>query len=154
RRGGSRAARWMAPRSSSRRAASSASTRESRIEVLPVGELFAQQEDVVGLQVPNDRLSQRLPLGTKLPVRQLGQLPRVGLAAEQGREDLAGREAAHIGDDRGELNVGVLEDGLQPVGESGPLVDAVDAGAGQVAQVALGGGGDEAGARAARGAAT
>ncbi len=64
-----------------------------------MGELLAQQEDVVGLQPANDCLGQRVPLGPQLPMRQLGQCLRVGLAVEQALQNLPCREAAHLGDD-------------------------------------------------------
>jgi hypothetical protein len=91
--------------------------RNRRVEVLQVGKLLTQPEDVVGLQPTNDRLCERLPLGPQLPARQLSQRPRVGLAAEQALQDLPGREPAHVGDDCGQLAVGVLKDRLQPIGQ-------------------------------------
>jgi hypothetical protein len=94
---------------------------------------------VVGFPPANDGLGKGLPLGAQLPVCQLGQRPRVGLAAAQARENLPRREAAHLGDDGSELAVGVLEDGLQPIGQPCSFVDQVDAITGQVAQVALSG---------------
>lgn len=113
-------------------------------EVLQVGELLAQQKDVVGLQPPDDRLGERVPLGPQLPPRQLGQRPGVGFAVEQALQDLARREPAHIGDHCGELDVGVLQHRLQPIGQPCPLVDEVDTIAREVAQVTLSGRRDEA----------
>jgi len=63
-------------------------THNSSIQVLKVGELLTQQEDMVSLQSANDRLGERVPLGTQLPTRQLGERPRVGLAVEQSLQDL------------------------------------------------------------------
>ncbi len=63
----------MASCSAARRASSSASSRSNgRIQVVQVGKLLAQQEDVVRLQPTNDRLGERLPLGAQSPARQLG----------------------------------------------------------------------------------
>jgi hypothetical protein len=100
----------------------------------------------MGLQPTNDRLGERIPLGAQLPARQLGQRPRIGFAFEQPLQDRAGREATHIGDHCGELDIGGLQHRLPPVGESCPLAGEVNAVARQIAQVALGGGGDAAGA--------
>ena len=91
------------------------------------------------LQPTNDGLGERLPLGPQPPARQLGQRLCVRLALEQPLQDLARREAAHVGDDRGELDVGVLQHRLQPVDEPCPLVNEVDAIAREVAQVTLSG---------------
>ena len=46
--------------------------RDRRIQVLQVGERLTEQKDVVRLQPTNDRLGERVPLGTEIPVRQLG----------------------------------------------------------------------------------
>jgi hypothetical protein len=42
-------------------------------------------------------------------------------------------EPAYVGDNHGELAVGVLEDGLQPIGQPRSLVDEVNAVAGEIA---------------------
>ena len=79
----------------------SVQTRNGGIQIVQMGELLTQQEDVVLLQPTNDRLGEGLPLGSQLPARQLGQRLRVRLALEQPLQDLSRRKAAHVGDDRG-----------------------------------------------------
>jgi hypothetical protein len=92
-------------------------------------------------------LGERVALGPQLPTRQLSQRPRIGLAASRpSRRWRISRaaEPAHVGDHRSELAIGVLQHRLQPVGQPRPLIDEVDAIAGQVTQVALRGGRNEA----------
>jgi hypothetical protein len=84
------------------------------------------------------------------PRGRLGERPRVGFAVEELLQDLPRRQPAYVGDDRGQFAIGVLKDGLQPIGEPGSLVDQVDAIAREVAQVTLSGGGDKAGRKLAR----
>jgi hypothetical protein len=105
---------------------------------------------MVSLQPADDRLGERVPLGPQLPTRQLGERPRVGFAVEELLQDLPRRKPAYVGDDRGQFDIGVLKDGLQPIGEPRALVDQVDAIAREVAQVTLSGGGDKAGRKLAR----
>jgi hypothetical protein len=89
-------------------------------------------------------------LARNFPRGRLGERPRVGFAVEELLQDLPRRQPAYVGDDRGQFAIGVLKDGLQPIGEPGSLVDQVDAIAREVAQVTLSGGGDTAGRKLAR----
>jgi len=111
-------------------------TRNGGIQVLQMSKLLVQQEDMVRLHPTHDRLGEGLPFGPQPPARELGQRLCVRLALEQPQQDLACRKPAHIGDDGSELDDGVLEHGLQSVGEPCSFVNQVETVAREVAQIA------------------
>ena len=68
-------------------------------QVLQMGELLSQQEDMMRLQAADDRLGKGLSFGPHPPPRQLGQRLCVGLALEEPLQDLPRRETADVGHD-------------------------------------------------------
>ena len=102
--------------------------------------MLGNQKGMMGGEVTDDSLSEDLALAPHPAYRQFGQGGGISLPRNQGRQDRAGGCPTDIGDDRGQLDVGIFEYGLQPIGQPGPLFDQMRAIARQIAQLPLGGG--------------
>lgn len=116
------------------------------LQVVEMAQVLGEQEGVVVGEAPHDRAGQFRPLGPQAAARQIGESGRVGRPGEQRLQDGARRDAAYVGHDRRQLDIGVLEHRLEAVGQARALLDQVRAIARQVAQVALRRRGDEAAA--------
>jgi hypothetical protein len=55
-----------------------------------VGELLTQEEDVVGLKAPDDRLGERVALGPQFPAREFSQRSCIRLTLREPLQDLTG----------------------------------------------------------------
>lgn len=113
-------------------------------QVVDVVEVGAQHEGVV---LAEAALQGEAQLGEPRPGAgegHLGQHVRVALAGDQGLDHVTRAIAEHIGDDRVELDAGVLQDLLDPLGLPGPLLGELFAISGQVTQAAHHRVGDEA----------
>jgi hypothetical protein len=94
------------------------------------------QEAVMVVEVAGQRLLQDRDLGPHAGACQLGERLGVALAGDERLEQLASRHPEEVADHAGELDLGVLEELLQPLLFPGPLPDQAAPVAGQVAQLA------------------
>ncbi len=106
-----------------------------------------QQEALLGAQPPGQRRLQLRPLLPHAPARQVRQHRRVRLARQQCVQHRPRRDPGDVGRHAGQLDIGLLQQLLQPVDHPRPVGDHGDAMARQGAQLALGGTGHEAGAQ-------
>ena len=90
--------------------------------------------------LPEPPSQRRLQFGDLPPqsaLGQIGQRRRIRLALDQRLQHGPGRDALDIRGHRRQLDVGVLQDLLQPVGGRAALAQQASAIPGEVAQVAL-----------------
>jgi hypothetical protein len=90
---------------------------------------------VVAGEAALQRLAQRGDLLAQRALGQLGEHVGVVGAGDQRVEHLAGRDAEHLGGDRGELDPGVLQGLLDPLHLASAFLDLGFAVADQVAQL-------------------
>ena len=88
------------------------------------------------VKVAAEHLTELAPFFTQLAARQLGQNCGVGLATDQGGQNLAAGYPQNVADHRGQLDPGVLQHLLQAVGHAGVLISQTLAQARQIAQFA------------------
>jgi hypothetical protein len=93
-----------------------------------------------------ERLTQRRELLAQLPPGQLGQHLRIGGPTHQCLQHRPARDSQHVGGHTAQLDPGVLQHLVQPLGLTGALIDQRLAVAGQVAQLPDRSGWHEAGA--------
>jgi hypothetical protein len=81
---------------------------QRRLDVLEPVQHRPDQQRVVVVEVPGQRLGQVRQLAAHLAVRQVRHRHRVGVAGHQLRQHLPRREGRHAGGDRGQLDSRVL----------------------------------------------
>jgi hypothetical protein len=96
----------------------------------------AQQKRVMVGEVPDERLLQHTDLGAHPGPGQLGQHPGIAFTGEQRGQHRPPGHPEHIRHDRGQLDLGVLEQLLHPLLLRGPRGDQIQPITGQVAQPA------------------
>jgi len=73
-------------------------------------------------ETPDDSSGKLLSLAPQAPTREVGEQGWVGFSCQERFQDSTRRGSTHIGHDRGELDVGVFQDRLQPIGQASTLL--------------------------------
>ena len=106
------------------------------VQVVDVGQHLRDQQPVmVGANRPSRASRSAGSLAAQPALGQLGQHLRVVGAGHQRVQHRPAGDAQHVGGHAGQLDPGVLQDLLQPLGLPGALLDQRLAVAGQVAQL-------------------
>ena len=100
-----------------------------------MGQQLAQQQRMMGAEAALQCLPQRRQLGPQATLGQFGQHGRVVGSRDQRVQHRPAGHAQHVAGDRAQLDPGVLQDLLQPLGFPGSLLDQRLAVAGQIAQL-------------------
>ncbi len=119
------------------------------VQEVQMGQDRADDQRVVRFEATLKRLPERRDLGAQLPFGQVGEHPGVGGSGHQRVEHRATRDTEDVGGDAVELDPGVLQRLVQPVGLALALGDLRLAIPGQRPQPALGLGRHEAAAQQA-----
>ena len=98
-------------------------------------QVHPQHQRVMGIEAPLQRPAQLRDLGSHPGACQLGKGVEVADAGDERFEHLPGRHPEDVGDHRVQLDPGVLEQLLDPLGLPGAFLDQLLAVAGQVAQL-------------------
>ena len=106
------------------------------VEEVDLGEHLSHEQRVVAGEPALERFAQRGDLLAQRALGQLGEHVGIVSAGDQRVEHLPGRDAEHLGGDRGQLDPGVLQRLLDPLDLAGALLDLGLAVADQVAQLA------------------
>jgi hypothetical protein len=93
------------------------------VEEVDVGEDRADHDPVLGVEAALERLPERRQLLAQLALRELGEHGRVGRTSAERVEHRPPGGAENVGRDAVELDAGVLEDLVQPVGLALALAD-------------------------------
>jgi hypothetical protein len=93
---------------------------------------LGQQEPVVVVEVPVERLLEPVDFGTHPRPRHLCQHFRVAFTGDQRGHHRPPRHPENVGRDDRKFDAGVFEELLDPVLFRGPRTDEIDAVAGQV----------------------
>jgi hypothetical protein len=104
-------------------------------ELVDVVQVHPQHQRVMGAEAPLQRPAQLRDLGSHPGACQLGEGVGVADAGDERFEHLPGRHPEDVGDHRVQLDPGVLEQLLDPLGLPGAFLDQLLAVAGQVAQL-------------------
>ncbi len=110
--------------------------RQRGLDVVEPVQHRSDQQRMMVVEVPGQRLHQVDPLAAHLPVRQLRHSRRVAVARDQLGEHLPRRDRGHAGRHRGQLDRGVLQDPLQPHRVASAVAHQLHPVAGQVPQPA------------------
>ena len=104
--------------------------------------ICADDQRVLGVEAALERLAQRRQLLAQLPFGELGEHRRVGRARDERVEHRPAGLAEDVGGDAVELDPGVLEDLVQPVGLALALAGSAPCGSGSgcaASRIGLGG---------------
>lgn len=93
---------------------------------------MGEQERMVLIEVPVERLLEQTDLGAQPGPRQLGEHLGIAFPGDQGGHHRAPGYPEHVGGHDGELDASILEELLDPVLLRGPSADLIDAVAGQI----------------------
>ncbi len=119
------------------------------IEGINEGQLLGDEKPMMGFEPASQRLLKQIAFAAQLAPGQRCQRGGVSSASEQMMEDIGGRNAGEVLDHRRELDVGILQDLLQPQDGASTILDQATAVASQVAEFTLRGIGDKAGTKQA-----
>src|SRR2546426_9910541 len=93
------------------------------VEVVELGQHLTDQEGVMGTKAPGQGLAQRRELATQCATRQIGQDVGIVGALREGVEHGAPGDPEDITGHRRQLDAGVFEHLLEPIGLAGVLAD-------------------------------
>src|SRR5262249_29219336 len=105
--------------------------------VLDMAEVLSDKEAMMCRQPPTQRVFEPLARAPQPSMRLAGKRRRIRLSCRDAVQDRPPREAEDVGDDRRELDVGVLEHLLDAVGVAGALLNEPAAIARQIAELTL-----------------
>ena len=97
--------------------------RTGLVELIDVRQMLGQQEPMMWFEGADERCLQRLPFGPQASLGEVRQNDWIGLAGQERVEHGARRLAQDVGDDRGELQIGVLQHFLHAVDHACALGD-------------------------------
>jgi hypothetical protein len=115
------------------------------IQKVDMHQVLRNQKAVLRIHHTGERLLQERQFVAQAPLRQLSHRRRIRLTGNQCFQHPASRHPQDIGRNAGQFNVGILQHLLHPVDHPCALFDQCDAIAGQIAQVTLRLGWNEAG---------
>ena len=111
------------------------------VQEVDVFEMLGMQEAMMVSKAPVKRLFERRAFGAQPTLSQRCQHAGLGLAIDQSRQHGTSRHASDVTDDRGKLDVRPFQGFLQSVDHGGAVAYQIGTLTGQVAEVALPGGG-------------
>ena len=82
------------------------------IQIIDLAEVLGHKEAVMGCEVAPQGCRQLVPLGAHSSTGQLGEGGHIPFSSDEGLQHGPCRYPADIRDNRGELNVGILQDHL------------------------------------------
>ena len=98
-------------------------------------EMLTDQKAMMAAQASFQRGGEFLARAGELGMAEFGQPPRVALARHDRLQDAPAAKAQNVGNDRGQLDVGLLQRRLNPLGVTDDLARQLAPRAGQVARV-------------------
>ena len=101
-------------------------------------DMLEEQPQHKPMMVSHPATQRRLKLGLRCPDAPVGQdrqCERIGLTGDQSLDHPAAGEAHDVGDDRIELDVGILQRLLDPLDMTAPLTDELLAGSQEIAHL-------------------
>ena len=82
------------------------------LQIIQMAQLPGEHEGVMGREVADDSLLQQCPLRAQPTTGEFCEGGGIGFAGQEGCEDGAGGDPSDIGDDGGQLDIGIFEHGF------------------------------------------